>query len=298
MKFALWLFLVFLLAIFSPAVSVAQQSPPSSSTSSPAQPAPGPTPDKQKDTDTKPAVTNVPANQSGQNTSGTGKVAGTSNDRLFYALPNFLTLQNSGKLPPLTAGEKFKVVALGTFDPVNYPWWGLLSAISQGEDSERQFGQGWVAYAKRYGITAGDSITENFMVGAVFPSILHQDPRFYPSGKGSIPRRTLSAATRVFVTRGDSGNKQFNFSEVFGAAFAAAVSTYTYHPRSAYISTTTNPHLFVPSDQTLSNVFDVWETQVALDAVTFVVKEFWPDIHRKLSHKHDSETTPPPSSSR
>jgi hypothetical protein len=294
MKFALWPFLVFLLAPFSPPVSAAQQSPPASSTSPQPQATQGATPDAQKDTDPKPAVTSVPASQQGQSTSGTGKVAGTSNDRLFYTLPNFLTLQNSGKLPPLTVGEKFKVVALGTFDRVNYPWWGLLSAISQGEDSEPQFGQGWVAYAKRYGTTAGDSITENFMVGAVFPSILRQDPRFYQSGKGSIPHRTWYAATRILVTRGDSGKAQFNFSEVFGAAFAAAVSTYTYHPRSTYISTTTNPHLFVASDRTLSNTFDVWGTQVGLDTITYVVKEFWPDVHRWLSHKHKSDTTQPP----
>jgi hypothetical protein len=296
MKFALGPFLVFLFATFSPAVSAAQQSPPASATSPQTQNTPGATPDTRKDTDPNPPVTTVPAKQDGQSTSG--KVAGTSDDRLFYTLPNFLTLQTTGKLPPLTVGEKFKVVALGTFDPVNYPWWGLLSAISQGEDSEPQFGQGWGAYAKRYGTTAGDGITENFMVGAVFPSILHQDPRFYQSGKGSIPRRTWYAATRVLVTRGDSGNTQFNFSEVFGAAFAAAASTYTYHPRSTYISTITNPHLFVASDRTLSNTFDVWATQVGLDTLTFVVKEFWPDVHRKLSHKHNSDTTQSPGSNR
>lgn len=225
-----------------------------------------------------------------------GKVAGTSNDRLFYALPNFLTLQGNAKLPPLTAKEKFKVVALGTFDPVQYPWWGLLSAISQADNSEPQFGQGWLAYAKRYGTTAGDSTTENFMVGAVFPSILHQDPRFYQSGKGSIPRRTVYAATRILVTRGDSGKKEFNFSEVFGSALAAAVSDYTYHPRSAYISTPSNPHEFVSSDRTLSNTADVWRTQVALDTITFVIKEFWPDVHRKLSRKHQGDAAQPPAS--
>ncbi len=35
---------------------------------------------------------------------------GTSNDRLFFALPNFLTIQNAGQVPPLTSGQKFKVV--------------------------------------------------------------------------------------------------------------------------------------------------------------------------------------------
>lgn len=237
--------------------------------------------------------TSSPGSTNPGSTSTQGKVAGTSNDRLFYTLPNFLTLENGGKLPPLSAKEKFKVVALGTFDPVQYPWWGLLAAISQAENSEPAYGQGWAAYGKRYGTTAGDSTVENFMVGAVFPSILHQDPRFYQSSKGGFEHRTWYAITRIFVTRGDSGNKQFNFSEVFGSAFAAAVSTYSYHPGSTYVSTSTNPHMFVGSDRTLSNTTSVWGTQIALDTITLVVKEFWPDVHRKLSHKQKSDAPQP-----
>ena len=222
-----------------------------------------------------------------------GKVEGTSNDRLFYALPNFLSLQKGQKLPPLTAKDKFKVVALGTFDPIQFPWWGLLSAIGQAEDSERGYGQGRLGYAKRYGATAGDSTIENFMVGAVFPSILHQDPRFYYSEDGGFVRRAGYAVTRIVVTRGDSGKAQFNFSEILGAATAAAISTNTYHPKSSYISTPTNPHLFIPSDRTLSNTAETFGTQVALDTITIVVKEFWPDIHRKMAKKHADAAAPP-----
>jgi hypothetical protein len=247
-------------------------TPASSSSSSTSQATPQSSSDK--DTD-----------KSAQKTSGQGKVAGTSNDRLFYTLPNFLTLQQSRKLPPLTVGEKFKVVALGNFDPVQYPWWGLLSAISQAENSEPAYGQGWIAYAKRYGTTAGDSSVENFMVGAVFPSILHQDPRFYQSNPGGYMHRAGYAIGRIFVTRTDSGQSQFNYSEILGAGLAAAISTYSYHPRSTYISTPTNPHLFVPSDRTLLNTTSVWGTQIGLDTITLVIKEFWPDVQRRLSHK-------------
>lgn len=216
---------------------------------------------------------------------GEGKVAGTSNDRLFYTLPNFLTLQGSQKLPPMSAKDKFKVVTLGTFDYVEYPWWGLLAAINQAENNEPAFGQGWAAYGKRYGTTMGDSMTENFMVGAVFPSILHQDPRFYQSSKGGFLRRTGYAVSRIVVTRGDSGHSQFNFSEILGGASAAAISTYSYHPKSTFLSTPSNPHMFVASDRTLANTASVWETQLTLDTITIMVKEFWPDIQRKLSHK-------------
>lgn len=257
--------------------SSAQSQSQDPSASKPASPKDSSTRDKQK----------TPSIQE----TGDGKVAGTSNDRLFYALPNFLTLQGSQKLPPMSAKDKFKVVALSTFDYVEYPWWGVLAAINQADNNEPAFGQGWGAYGKRYGTTMGDSMTENFLTGAVLPSLLHQDPRFYQSSRGGFVRRTVYAASRIVVTRSDSGHSQFNFSEVVGSAAAAAISTYTYHPSSTFISTPTNPHLFVPSDRTLSNAASVWETQLTLDTITIMVKEFWPDIHRKLSHK--TPTTAP-----
>jgi hypothetical protein len=217
-----------------------------------------------------------------------GTASGTSNDRLFYALPNFLSLENGGKVPPLTSKQKIAVVARGTFDPVQFPWWAFLSGISQAENSEPGFGQGAAGYGKRFGATAADGTIENFLTGAIFPSLLHQDPRFFQSGKGGFTRRTGYAISRILVTRSDSGHSQFNYSEIIGSALAAAISTYSYHPRSTYISTPSNAHLFVPSDRTLANSADVWATQVSYDTLTIVVREFWPDIHRKLSHKHKS----------
>ena len=256
-----------------------QDSTSGKTTASPQQPSSETDKDKDKDKNKEKTPTQ---------TSGQGKVAGTSNDRLFYTLPNFLTLQGAGKLPPLSTKDKFKVVALGSFDYVEYPWWGILAAIDQADNNEPGYGQGWVGYAKRYASTMGDSTIENFMVGAVYPSVLHQDPRFYQSGKGGFTSRSLYAVSRIFVTRTDSGHAQFNYSEIFGAATAAAISTYSYHPRSTYISTPTNPHLFVPSDRTLSNTISVWGTQLGLDTVTIMVKEFWPDVHRKLAKKNQA----------
>jgi hypothetical protein len=265
--------------------SNAQSSPSQSSSqqSSSQQPPPAQQPQAQA----PPQQNSDKNNKDNPNTGG--RVAGTSNDRLFYALPNFLSLQNAGQLPPLSSKDKFKVVALGTFDYINVPWWGLVSAIDQAADSDRQFRQGWIGYAKRYGTTAGDSIIENFMVGAVFPSILHQDPRFYQSSDGGAWHRTGYAISRIFVTRSDSHRRQFNFSEILGAATAAAISTYTYHPEGAYIGAK-----YIPSERTFDDVISTWGTQVSLDTATIIIKEFWPDIHRKLSRRRHPEMTSPP----
>jgi hypothetical protein len=227
-------------------VSAAQQAPPPAS-----QP---PQPDKTKDDADKKAQ---------------GK-DGTSNDRLFYALPNFLTLENTGQVPPLTVGQKFKVVTRGSFDYIQIPWYGFLSGISQAEDSEPGYGQGAQGYGKRFGASFADGTIENYMTGAILPSLLHQDPRFFQSGQGGFWHRTGYAVSRIFITRTDSGSQQFNYSEVFGSAASAAISTYSYHPQ---------------GDRTFSNTASVWGTQVGYDTITIVVKEFWPDIRRKLRKK-------------
>jgi len=194
---------------------------------------------------------------------------GTSNDRLFFALPNFLTVESTN-VPPLTAGQKFKVVARGAFDYIQIPWYAALAGISQASNSEPGYGQGAEGYGKRLGAYAADGVIENFMVGAVLPSILRQDPRYYQMGKGGFWRRSGHAVGRIFISPTDSGHRQFNFSEIFGSAAAAAISTYSYHPS---------------ADRTLSNTASVWGSQVGYDTITLVIKEFWPDIRRKFSKK-------------
>ena len=227
-----------------------------------------------------PPIKPVPEkDQNGQN-----NASGTSNDRLFFTLPNFLTLENAGRVPPLTTKQKFAVVARSSFDYMQYPWYGFLSGISQWEDSEPGFGQGAQGYGKRFATAFADGTIENFTTSAVFPALLRQDPRFFQSGKGGFARRTGYAVSRIFLTRGDSGQTQFNFSEILGSAASAAISTYSYHPKGRFVSTPTGPR-YIPSDRTLTNSASVWGSEIGYDTITFVVKEFWPDIHRKLKHK-------------
>jgi hypothetical protein len=297
-------FVVFALAgtLFS-FPSGAQQAPPPPNT--PAQSAPvQSTPSAQQpSTDKSTAKSKDDKGEANQSTSGQGKAAkGTPNDRLFLALPNFLTVEGSGKVAPLTTGQKFKLVARGAFDKVQLPWYLSLAAISPAENSEPGYGQGWEGYGKRFASAFADGATENFLVGAVFPSLLHQDPRFFQSSEGSLRHRTGYAMSRIFVTRTDSGHSQFNYSEIFGSAMAAAISTNTYHPR-AFITTRYDPatnmvtQVHNASDRTLPNTISVWGTQVAYDTLTDVIKEFWPDIHRKMAKKHNKPGAPQPANS-
>jgi hypothetical protein len=271
---------VILLLIFTCAASVYAQdstppaNPPASQPDQPPATAPG-----QQQQQTPPAATPAqPQTQPGQTSEGTKdqKNQGTSNDRLFFALPNFLTLENSAHVPPLTAGQKFKVATRSSFDYVQYPWYAALAAISQAENSEPAYGQGAEGYAKRFGTAFADGTIENYMVNAVVPSVLRTDPRYYQLGKGTFVHRTGYALSRLFITRTDSGHNTFNFGEILGSGMGAAISTYSYHPA---------------ADQTFSNTASVWGTQVAYDAIRIVLNEFWPDIRR---HYHKDKTQPQP----
>ncbi|HTC47144.1 MAG TPA: hypothetical protein VK722_07465 [Candidatus Aquilonibacter sp.] len=295
MRFAFRPFAVFLLTAFFATSSVAQQPQSPDSATPPAQSAPPGTAAPQKDAGTNSSTSTSSTQNKDDQTAGTQKKnAGTSNDRLFLALPNFLTLENSANVPPLTTGEKFKVVARGSFDKIQFPWYALLAGLSQAENSEPGYGQGWEGYGKRYASAFADGTIENFMTSAVLPSILHQDPRFYQSSEGSVTHRAGYAISRIFITRSDSGHKQFNYSEILGSALSAGISTNTYHPRgfvTAHFDPSTNMVVYQhqASDRTLPNTLSVWGTQVGYDTITIVIKEFWPDIHRKIVHKHQSE---------
>src|SRR6202030_1260195 len=201
----------------------------------------------------------------------------TSNDRLFFALPNFLSVESADLIPPLTTKQKFAVVTRSSFDYIQVPWYAFLAGVSQAENSEPGYGQGAAGYGKRFGSAAADGTIENYWTSAILPSVFHQDPRFYQLGKGGFWHRTFYAMSRIVVTRSDSGSSQFNVSEVFGSAIAASISTYSYHPH---------------ADKTLSNTASVWGSQIAYDTATIVLKEFWPDIRRKITHKHNSPDTP------
>jgi hypothetical protein len=202
------------------------------------------------------------------------KETGTSKDRILWTLPNFLTVEDAEHIPPLTSGEKFKVVGRSLIDPSEFVLIGFVAGLGQASNSDASYGQGAQGYGKRYATAYGDNAIENFMASAVLPSLLHQDPRYYELGRGGFLKRAKHAIGRVVLTRSDSGQTQFNYSEVFGSGMAAAISTYSYHPA---------------QDKNFGTVVSVWGTQIGWDVGTYMIKEFWPDLRRK-HHKTSGDT--------
>ena len=204
------------------------------------------------------------------------KKPGTINDRILTVMPNYGTVENASTLPPISSGQKFRLATAGVFDYFTFPFNGALAAIDQANNSPKSWGQGWGAYGKRYGASFADNGIGTYMTTAIFPSLLHEDPRYYQLGHGSIPHRTFYSLGRLFVARTDSGHSRFNYSESLGNAAAAGISN-VYH---------------APEDRTLTRNLGTYGMLDMWDGCSNLMKEFWPDIHRKFQHKHDPDKKP------
>ena len=192
-------------------------------------------------------------------------------DRMFYVMPNYLTVDSRAQVKPLSWKEKFAISAKGSFDPYEFTVVGIVAGIRQAENSSPGFGQGAEGYAKRYGAAFADQVDGNVMVGGLFPTILKIDPRYFQLGRGSFLHRFGYAIDRIFIARTDSGSYMFNIPEFAGNATAIAISN-VYYPA---------------ADRSFSSSLSDWGTQMGLDAFGNELKEFWPDIHHYLQTRHE-----------
>jgi hypothetical protein len=219
----------------------------------------------------------APPLQPGQTSAPTpGQTQAAPDKRVFGVLPNYRTANESAVYMPITAKQKFAIAAKDSFD---YPLVGLaalLAAYGQLDNSHPEFGQGWAGYGRRVGTTYADQAIGNMMTEGIFPSMLHEDPRYFRRGYGSVWSRAVYAATRVFVTRTDSGGKRFNFSEVLGNATGTAISNAYY-----------------PDNRDAVDNVEKLGSQIGIDAASQVLKEFWPDIKHKFFHGPDASNPHP-----
>ncbi len=148
--------------------------------------------------------------------------------RVIGVFPNFYT-SYVWKAEPLTAKQKFQLAWRAAIDPVTFLSTGAIAGIQQWDDDFNEYGQGAEGYAKRYGANYADGFIGVMLGGAVLPSILHQDPRYFYKGTGSIRSRALYAISTVVICRGDNGRWQPNYSNVLGTLAAGGISN-AYYP--------------------------------------------------------------------
>jgi len=181
-----------------------------------------------------------------------------ASSRIFGVMPNYGTVEDAAGVQALSAAQKFHMAALYAFDPYVYPFVGVIAGIGRGEGEH--------GYVERYALAFADNTVSSFLTVAVLPSAFHQDPRYFQLGKGGAWRRAGYTVTRSVVARSDAGKTMFNVSEIGGNLLAAGVSN-LYYPS---------------SDRSVANTLTRWGAQVMWDTLSNELKEFWPDIRRKI----------------
>src|SRR5271165_4569211 len=91
------------------------------------------------------------------------------NNRLFYVLANYTTVENLDHFGPLSAKTKFKLSMKTMSDPITISFIGMIALLGQARNSDPSYGQGFQGYAKRYGTFYADTAIGTLMTTSVFP---------------------------------------------------------------------------------------------------------------------------------
>ena len=185
--------------------------------------------------------------------------------RAFGVLPNHRTVEAGVPFKTITAGQKMVIALKDSFDIPVYPTAAFFAGIYQWENQNPSFGQGMKGYARRFGTALCDQVSGNMMTEGIMPAAFHEDPRYFRMGEGPMKSRIWYAATRIFVTKTDSGRQTFNFAEFAGNATTVAVSNAYY-----------------PDTRTARDNAIKLAVQLAADSFSYVLKEVWPDVKKKI----------------
>jgi hypothetical protein len=220
------------------------------------------------------APTGPPSNPTGQQDENPKRILGI--------IPNFQTKDDTPQNQrPLTAKQKYALAYHQTVDISTHFGNAFQAVLQQASNTQPHYGQGWGAYAERFGAAEADQATSAFFIFGFLPHVLHDDPRYFRKAKGPVLSRLRYAATRTAITRTDAGNSTFNIPQVAGQLLQQSIST-AYYP---------------DVDRTAERVFQNWGTSLAYNSAYNVVKEFYPDFLRIAFHRHQQQqpaaTAPP-----
>ena len=158
----------------------------------------------------------------------TQEVKEQEHQRALGFIPNFYVSYRPDAAP-LTTKLKYQLAWKSSIDVVTIGGAAFLAGLQQAGDEYSEFGQGARGYGKRFGAVYGDVFASTFLSGAVFPSLLKQDPRYYYLGTGSMKKRLLYAISNSVRCKGDNGRWQVNYSNMAGVVSGAALVS-TYYP--------------------------------------------------------------------
>jgi hypothetical protein len=174
--------------------------------------------------------------------------------------------------------DKFFLFLRDSVDPETFLAAGLDAGISQAENSDATFGQGGEGFAQRLGAGYTDEVQFRFFKEFAYPTIFSEDPRYYRLGQGPKGRRFLHAVAHSVVAYNDHGRPMFNFSEWLGEISGTSLSN-LYHPGAQ--------RGVAPAARGIA-------TDVAMDIGFDELREFWPEVARKLRLPFRDQNEPPP----
>ena len=188
--------------------------------------------------------------------------------RILWIIPNFRTSPTLVNYEPLAVREKFKLASEDAFDRGTVALAALFGGQGQLSNSNRSFGQGAAGFGRYFGAAYGDFVIGDYMTEGIFPTVLHQDPRYFRRAIGSGWSRLGYAVGQIFWTHCDNGGSQFNYSEIVGNSAAVGIS-YAYYA----------------DNRTLRDGVSKLGVQLGVDMASNILKEFWPDLERKFSSR-------------
>jgi hypothetical protein len=188
-------------------------------------------------------------------------------DHLFNYL-NMAGAEKASDFQPLTQRERTQIYLKTMVNPLGYVKAGFSAGIDQWKDKPGEWEQGASGYGKRFANIIGQySIQRTVTFG--LGSVLHEDNRYFNSGKRGVwPRVGYSLASGI-LARHDDGTRHISISQLGGVAAGAFLSR-TWQP---------------PSQNSLGDGAVSFGLSMASNVGFGVVKEFLPDIGRAILNK-------------
>ena len=155
------------------------------------------------------------------------QVKAAEKQRAFGILPNFYTSYIFDAIP-LNRRQKYSLAFRDTFDPLRFIASGFVAGIQQSNNNYAGYGQGAAGYGKRFAADYGNGLSGDILSHAVFPALLHQDPRYFYQGSGSFKSRLVHAISFAVVARSDAGHPMPNYAFLLGDIGSGALSNLYY----------------------------------------------------------------------